>query len=67
MFLVTGSNGFVGRSVVRALDQLGIPNVGLRGRLNSIAEIAEQLEGIDTVIHLASGMRYGRERNLNIT
>ncbi|MEM8861804.1 MAG: NAD(P)H-binding protein [Chloroflexota bacterium] len=67
MYLVTGSNGFVGRSVVRALDQLGLPNVGLRGRLNNIESIAEQLEGIDTVIHLASGVRYGRQRNLNIT
>ncbi len=67
MFLITGSNGFVGRSVVRAFEIADLPTVGLTGRLNDVDEIAQQLEGIDTVIHLASGIKYGRERNLNQT
>lgn len=67
MYLITGSNGFVGRSVVRALDQLGLPNSGFNGRLTNIDAIAQQLEGIDTVIHLASSVRYGRARRLNNT
>jgi uncharacterized protein YbjT (DUF2867 family) len=67
MYLITGSNGFIGRSVVRALDQLGLPHSGLTGRLNNITDIAAQLDGIDTVIHLASGVRYGRKRRLNNT
>ena len=67
MYLITGSNGFVGRSVVRALGQLGLPNSGFNGRLTSIDTIAPQLQEIDTVIHLASGVRYGRERRLHNT
>lgn len=67
MYLITGSNGFVGRSVVRALDQLGLPHSGLTGRLNDVEQIASQLEDIDIIIHLASSVRYGRERRLSST
>ena len=67
MYLITGSNGFIGRSVVRAFDQKGLPHSGFVGRLNNIDAIAKQLDGIDTIIHLASGVKYGRQRSLNQT
>ncbi len=67
MYFITGSNGFVGRSVVRAFEQAELPTTGLIGRLNNVDELSKQLEGFDTVIHLASAIKYGRERGLNQT
>ena len=67
MYFITGSNGFVGRSVVRAFAQAGLPTTGLVGRINNVDELAKQLDGFDTVIHLASAIKYGRERGLNQT
>ena len=65
MILVTGSTGFVGRALMRALDYHNHKAIGYRGRINDPYTLREQLEGIETVIHLASAESRGRERSLN--
>ena len=64
MILVTGSTGFVGRSLTNALTLAGIEWRGFNGRINNPTSLAEQLEGIHTVFHLAGAEARGRARLL---
>ncbi len=64
MILVTGSTGFVGRSLMRALAYHNLEAVGYHGRINNPYALREQLAGVETVIHLASAESRGRERSL---
>ena len=64
MILVTGSTGFVGRSLTNALTLAGIEWRGFNGRINNPTSLAEQLEGIHTVFHLAGAEARGRVRLL---
>lgn len=68
--LVTGGTGTLGRGLIPVLDDRGIPSVVLSrrpgpdirvGDLDSGAGVAEALDGIDTVIHLAAGRSQPRE------
>ncbi|MDJ0753744.1 MAG: NAD-dependent epimerase/dehydratase family protein [Ardenticatenaceae bacterium] len=64
MILVTGSTGFVGRALMRALDYHNLDATGYTGRMNNPYALREQLDGIETVIHLASAEATGRARAL---
>ncbi|MEM7800022.1 MAG: NAD-dependent epimerase/dehydratase family protein [Chloroflexota bacterium] len=65
MILVTGHNGFVGRSLMRAFENQNEEVVGFSGRLNDPFVIREQVQGVETIVHLASAESSGRERLLN--
>ncbi|MBP8002866.1 MAG: NAD(P)H-binding protein [Chloroflexi bacterium] len=65
MILVTGSTGFVGRSVVRWLELEQRPHIVFRGRINDPVALREPLQGVDTIIHLASAERRGSNRALH--
>jgi len=67
---VTGGTGTLGHDVIPALDARGIPAVVLSrrpgpdirvGDLDSGEGVAEALDGIETVIHLAAGRTQPRE------
>jgi NADH dehydrogenase len=64
MILVTGASGFIGRSLVRALDQAAVPHRAYTGRVNQPMQLRDQLAGIETVYHLASAEMRGRPRLL---
>jgi NADH dehydrogenase len=64
MILVTGSTGFVGRSLMRALGLAGQEVRGYQGRINDPHSLREQMEGVETVIHLATAEVYGSARRL---
>lgn len=64
MILVTGSTGFVGRALMRALDYHNHKAIGYSGRINDPYALRQELEGVETVIHLASAESRGRERSL---
>lgn len=64
MILVTGATGFIGRSVMNWLEQAGEEARVYNGRINNPQEIRAQLDGIDTVIHLAGAESRGRNRLL---
>ncbi len=64
MILVTGANGFIGRSLMPQLDQAGIEAKAHHGRINNPLDLREQLAGVDTVIHLAGAESRGRNRLL---
>lgn len=64
MILVTGATGFVGRSLMRHLAETGIEAKPLDGRIQNPFALREQLEGVHTVIHLASAESRGRVRLL---
>lgn len=64
MILVTGSTGFIGRSLTNALTLAGHEWRGYEGRINSPATLREQLQGITTVLHLAGAEARGRRRLL---
>jgi NADH dehydrogenase len=64
MILVTGATGFIGRSVTNRLTLEGREWVGYNGRMNSPQTLREQLNGVDTVIHLAGSEWRGRNRLL---
>ncbi len=65
MILVTGSTGFIGRSVTNALTLAGREWRPFKGRLNLPANIRDHLDGIHTVIHLAGAEARGRGRLLH--
>lgn len=64
MILVTGGMGFVGRSVVRWLELEQRPHTIYRGRINDPVALREPLQGVHTLIHLASAERRGSNRAL---
>ena len=64
MILVTGSTGFVGRALMRMLAYHNLKAVGYQGRINNPYSLREQLDNIQTVIHLAGAEFKGRERSL---
>jgi NADH dehydrogenase len=58
--LITGATGFVGRSLVRALERENRPMRLLRSDINDFEAVREALQGVETVIHLAGGEARGR-------
>lgn len=62
--LITGSTGFIGRSLTALLSQEEREWRHQEGRINNPMALREQLEGIDTVIHLAGAESRGRNRLL---
>jgi NADH dehydrogenase len=64
MVLVTGSTGFVGRSLMHAMAQTGRPARAYSGRINDPRGLREALEGVTGVIHLAGAERRDRKRLL---
>lgn len=64
MILVTGATGFIGRSLTNRLTLNGIEWRAYEGRLNSPTSLRKQLEGIETVFHLAGAESRGRGRLL---
>jgi NADH dehydrogenase len=64
MILVTGATGFIGRSLGRALDRAGIPWRAYSGRMSAADTLRAELEGVATVIHLASAEARGQKRLL---
>jgi NADH dehydrogenase len=64
MLLVTGSTGFVGRSLMHLLAQSGRPARAYQGRINDPAALRQALEGVESVIHLAGAEARDRVRLL---
>jgi uncharacterized protein YbjT (DUF2867 family) len=64
VIFVTGATGFVGRSVTDLLEQQGREWRPHEGRINNPLILRPQLEGVDTVIHLAGAEARGRNRLL---
>ncbi|GAB4275318.1 MAG: complex I NDUFA9 subunit family protein [Candidatus Promineifilaceae bacterium] len=64
MILVTGSTGFIGRSLMARLSRENIPARPYNGRINNPIALRQQLDGIETVIHLAGSEARGRNRLL---
>lgn len=64
MILVTGANGFVGRSLMRALALAEQDARPFQGRINNPHTLREQLQDVETVIHLATAEATGRPRRL---
>ncbi|MCB9419225.1 MAG: NAD(P)H-binding protein [Ardenticatenaceae bacterium] len=65
MILVTGATGFIGRSVMNWLERAGKKAKAHHGRINNPLDLRQQLEGVDTVIHLAGAEARGRDRLLH--
>ncbi|MCP4425362.1 MAG: NAD(P)H-binding protein, partial [Chloroflexi bacterium] len=64
MILVTGATGFIGRSLMTHLERAGKEAQAHHGRINAPLDLRQQLEGGDTVIHLAGAEARGRDRLL---
>ncbi|MFL7839468.1 MAG: SDR family oxidoreductase [Candidatus Promineifilaceae bacterium] len=64
MILVTGARGFIGRSLTNRLTLSGHKWRAYEGRINSTASLRTQLEGVETVFHLAGAEARGRTRLL---
>jgi NADH dehydrogenase len=64
MILITGSSGFIGRVLGRALAHAGHEWRPYSGRMNSPQTLRAELEGVDTVIHLAGAEARGSNRLL---
>ncbi len=64
MILITGATGFIGRSLLRALERQGHPVRAFEGHINDLQQLADALEGVEFVYHLASAETRGRPRHL---
>lgn len=64
MILVTGATGFIGRSLGRALTVAGREWRPYTGRMNAPQTLRAELEGVETVYHLAGTEARGRARML---
>jgi uncharacterized protein YbjT (DUF2867 family) len=64
MILVTGATGFIGRSLTNRLTLSGYAWRAYEGRINSPTRLREQLEGVETIFHLAGAEARGRARLL---
>lgn len=64
MILITGATGFIGRSLTNDLTLRERAWKPYHGRINNPLALREQLEGVDTVIHLAGSEARGRDRLL---
>ncbi len=64
MILVTGASGFIGRALGRALDGGGHNWRAYSGRMNDLETLRAELEGVETVIHLAGAEARGSNRLL---
>ncbi|MCI0394199.1 MAG: NAD-dependent epimerase/dehydratase family protein [Chloroflexi bacterium] len=64
MILITGSTGFVGRSLMQTLQEEGRPAKTYTGRMNDPLGLRAELLDVDTVVHLASSEARGRDRLL---
>jgi NADH dehydrogenase len=64
MILVTGPTGFIGRVLGRSLDHAGHDWKPFSGRLNEPELLRDELEGVETVIHLAGAEARGSNRLL---
>lgn len=64
MILVTGANGFIGRSLMRALQRQSYPVRAFEGHINDLQQLSDALDGVDFVYHLASAETRGRPRHL---
>lgn len=64
MILITGATGFVGRALQRALSETEHEWRAYSGRMNAPQTLRAELEGVDTVVHLASSEARGRARML---
>ncbi len=65
MILVTGANGFIGRSLMAQLQRAGKEARVHHGRINNPLDLRPQLEDVNTVIHLAGAESRGRNRLLH--
>lgn len=65
MILITGATGFVGSSVMIWLERTGKEAIAHHGRINDPLDLRQQLDGVDTVIHLAGTEARGRNRLLH--
>ena len=64
MILITGATGFLGRSLAGKLTLAGREWRAYDGRINDPLTLGEQLQGIETVFHLAGSEARGRRRLL---
>jgi NADH dehydrogenase len=60
MIFITGSTGFIGRSLVQALEREGREFKVYNGRVNNPLALRTELPGMETVIHLAGAENRGR-------
>lgn len=64
MILVTGATGFIGRALGLALTEAGLAWRPYTGRMNAPQSLRDELEGVETVYHLAGSEARGRPRTL---
>lgn len=64
MILVTGSTGFIGRSLMHGLEREGRPVKVFAGRINQRFDLRSELPGAEVVIHLAGVEAHNRPRML---
>lgn len=64
MILVTGSTGFIGRSLMNRLQSLTLPVKSYNGRINDPMSLRAELVGVETLIHLAGAESRDRVRLL---
>lgn len=64
MILITGATGFIGRVLGRALDHAAYAWRPYSGRMNAPETLRAELEGVETVIHLAGAEARGSNRLL---
>jgi uncharacterized protein YbjT (DUF2867 family) len=64
MILVTGATGFIGRSLTNGLTLAGVEWRAYNGRINNPLDLRQQIQGVQTVYHLAGSEARGRGRLL---